>query len=649
MNIQLRNAKKISYGCTIALLFLFCLSTLTPAISVPSQTLYTDKWASEFRPYGQYADELVFVVFTEGEIPLAMLALQNGEIESYDDRVLSAYMGPLIHDENIEVTFTLGVRYRALVLNCERFPTNITGYRRAMAYGLDKYQANQEAVGGVGIPLDSYIPFPAAEWEVESQVGGEFYDRNIVAGNASLEAAGFKDLDGDGWREYDKNGNDAWDAGVDIDDAGCAIELWPTLDYDPAIICTQIALDGLNLMGMRGTIVEMNFGTIIDEVILGNHWVICWTEGVDVYNTAKLLYDNFRSGTSTNLDYYKFTNASIDVALDNMIAATTPEAAKPYALQASQLLAYEQPEIVCYNDAIIGAYRVGSTTQWEGYWEFPGLGVTHGDQQWLGTSIRKKDGTYGGSYRTCLSDNLESLNCFYQTTGYEATVWQYIYETLVNIDPNTWAAIPGLAYDWDIETTTANPGAGIQAGQKFTYYLYKNETWHDGTPFTALDVNFTVQEIWPDAEFYAEEFSNVYKYEVPDNYTFVMYMNTSGFFDWGSVTRNNYIVPMHIWKDALTVGVENFVPTDAQMAGTGPYKWNERVAGQYISLTRHPGWRWSIRDFPQPTTTTTTPPTTPPTTTTTTTTRPAAIDAFAILAGLGTLVLMSSRIYRRKR
>ncbi len=651
MNSQLKRTKVISIGTTIALLILFCGSTLISTPAVVNQAT-TDKWPSDFRPHGAYADEIVFEVFTEGEIPLAMLALQNGDIESYDDRVLSDYLAALVRDPNIEITFTLGVRYRTLNLNCARFPTNITAYRRAMAYAFDKYQANIEAVGGVGVPLDSYIPIVATTWEVESEVGGEFYDRNIEAGNASLQNAGFIDFDGDGWREYDANHNGVWDAGIDKEDTECAIELNPTLDYSPAIVCCTIAAEGLALMGMHGTVVEMDFGLIGDNMETGDYWVSCWTEGVSVLNTVKLLYDNFRTGGPYEPYYYHFSNATVDAYLDQMVDATDLDDVQAAALEASKLLAYEQPQIVCYNDAIIGAYRVGDTTEWTGYFEVPGLGWTHGDNSHLCTKIHQKGDTLaeqiGGSYHTCLSDNMNTLNCHMQTTGYEATVFQYLYEALWQIDPYTWQPMPQLAYDWEVEATTEDVEAGIQDGEKYTFYLYENETWHDGTPFTALDVNFTFQEIWPGAQFYPTEAEYIYKYVVPDNYTIEMYINRTGYFLWSDATGCPYIVPMHIWKDVAEV--ETFNPTDEQMIGTGPYKWNDRIPGQYISLLRHDGWRWDIRDKPIHTTTTTTTTTTVAvtTTTTTTTTTTAPIDAFAIIAGLGTVVLMTS-IRRRKK
>ena len=634
------NKKLLSLGCALTVLMLISMTNVS---AVTNAYVLAPMWPSEFRPHGAYADEITFQVYEEGEIPLAMLALQNGDFESYDDRILSSYMGPLIHDPNIEVTFTLGVRYRTLNLNCERFPTNITAYRRAMAYGFDKYRANQEAIGGIGMPLDSYIPIVSETWEVESEVGGEFYDMNIEAGNASLEAAGFIDLDGDGWREYDANGDgDFVDPGDYDDDAPeMSIEMNPSLAYDPAIIACTVAQDGLEAMGMHSTIVEMDFGTIIDNMVIGDYYVSCWTEGVSVLNTAKLLYDNFRTGAVWNPDYYHFSNATIDVALDAMVAGTTLEEVQAGALEASRLLAYEQPQIVCYNDAIVGAYRVGDTTEWTGYFEVPGLGVTHGDNSHLCTKIHHKDGSLGGEFVTALSDNMNTLNCQLQTTGYEATVFQYIYESLWQVDPVNWQPMPMLAYAWETEVGITEAAYNVTNGEKYTFYLYENETWHDGEAFTAADVKFSFEEVWPYSNAYPTEAEDIYKILTPDDYTVEIYVNNTGFFQWTDVTGMGYIVPEHIWDG---VNVTTFNPTDAQMIGTGPYAWNERVPGQYINLVRHADWRWDIRDIPPPPEPDTT------TTTTTTTTEPdeedTSFSVVSIIAGLGFVVAI---YYKRRR
>lgn len=41
-------------------------------------------WSSSFRPNGAYVDELRYVIYNSTEIPQAMSALQNGDLDAYD-------------------------------------------------------------------------------------------------------------------------------------------------------------------------------------------------------------------------------------------------------------------------------------------------------------------------------------------------------------------------------------------------------------------------------------------------------------------------------------------------------------------------------------------------------------------------------------
>jgi ABC-type transport system substrate-binding protein len=596
----MRKSRIFHLAGVVALLAIMSLSNVG---AVTAQAT-TDKWLTDWRPYGAYLDEIEFVVFTEGETALAMLALEEGDVDAYDERVLQDYLVPLVNNPDIQVTFTPSVRYRAITLNCDRFPTNITAFRRAIAFGFDKYRANTECIGGIGQPQDSYIPLISTEWSVEAALPVHFYEADYISGNASLHNAGFRDVDGDGWREYvDK----ATNVTIFEDNAyadGGIIEFFPTAGYDPAIKACQIAVDGLEAMGVRATITEMNFETIFDRLFEGTAWAACWTEGVPVTNVVKLLYDNFRTGAQWNKDpnnYYHFSNSTIDPILDAMVESIDLEEVKDLAEQASLMLAFEQPQIVCYNDVNIGAYR---TDKFEGHMEFAGGGWASGDNQYYAIKLHLQEelgGPFGGTLKYCLSDNMGTLNPYLQKTGYEATVFQYIYETLYDLNPYTWDSEPRLAYDWDIEATTAS--GDILDGQKFTFKLYDNITWHDGEAFDAYDVNHSIH-MWRDSPYHGPEMWDIYKVDIPDPHTFTMYVNETGFFEFGDVTQS-YITPEHIWNEVQNVTAYN--PGVADVVGTGPYYMDSRVPGEYINMKRHDDWHFRLVEEVEPTSSATEP------------------------------------------
>ncbi|MFX0171883.1 MAG: hypothetical protein ACFE9L_08185, partial [Candidatus Hodarchaeota archaeon] len=255
-----------------------------------------------------------------------------------------------------------------------------------------------EAVAGAGSPLDSYIPIPATEWEVESQMTTHFYDKDIGSGNASLEAAGFKDLDGDGWRDYDSNDNGVLDTG---EPTHITVNIGASTGWDPAIICAQVAIDGMHEMGIDGVVVEKDFSFLMDEFEAGGVNAICFSWSISRVNPVDIIFDFFRTGEVYSEMFYHIDNATIDAALDTMMAAKTAEEAKEKSIIAVDILTYEQPMCVMYNIAYTDAYR---TDKWEGYFHNKGAGITNGKNNFAAVKVRLKEehgGPYGGTYRYC--------------------------------------------------------------------------------------------------------------------------------------------------------------------------------------------------------------------------------------------------------
>ncbi|MHA2171633.1 MAG: ABC transporter substrate-binding protein, partial [Candidatus Kariarchaeaceae archaeon] len=526
------------------------------------------------------------------ETARAMLALQAGDIDAHTGRVQTPFMNQLLLNPDINLGIRLTNQYMTLSPNTDKFPLNITGFRRAMAFGMDKYRINDEAIGGAGQPLDSYVSLVATEWEVESSLTTHFYDKDIDFGNASLEAVGFKDLDGDGWREYDADGDGTFE--LDDDDPMMTIEMWPSVGFQPAIVAATVAMNCLEEMGLHSTVVEKEFGWIIDQMVLSNHYVSIWIESLPIVNPTKALFDSFRSGTPDNLNYYKFSNATIDAVLDQMVAATTPADVKKYAKEATIMLTYEQPQIVCYNDVLIDAWR---TDKFNFPVVFAAGGRVSSYNRYNPRQARLKNGSLGGILKLSNGDSMDTTNPWMQGSQYEANIQQQIFEGLWDVDPNTWDPIPALAYDWDIESD----GSG---GSIYTMYLYENATWHDGEPVTSADVKFSFEEVMPQCINDIAEADYVTSIETPDDHTVVFKVNKEGYFLFVDITGFGYIVPKHIWEPQANGDYSNFELTADNWIGSGPYKFGSRVAGEIVKLMRYPDHRWDIRTDMYPPTTT---------------------------------------------
>jgi peptide/nickel transport system substrate-binding protein len=146
-----------------------------------------------------------------------------------------------------------------------------------------------------------------------------------------------------------------------------------------------------------------------------------------------------------------------------------------------------------------------------------------------------------------------------------------------------------LKYDGDLnlvgelaESWTVSPD-----GLVITFKLRQGVKWHDGAPFTAQDVMFTYQVMvdpkTPTA--YSEDYKQVKKAEVLDDHTFrVTYAKpfAPALESWASLA----ILPRHLLEGQdITQS-----PLARQPVGTGPYKFQEWLAGDRIILAHNPDY-----------------------------------------------------------
>jgi ABC-type transport system substrate-binding protein len=91
----------------------------------------------------------------------------------------------------------------------------------------------------------------------------------------------------------------------------------------------------------------------------------------------------------------------------------------------------------------------------------------------------------GGTIQAYLGTNPKALNPIIVHEADAKSVAQLIYSRLMNYDYETGEYYPGLAEKIDVSKDR----------KVVTYALRKNATWHDGTPITTDDVEFTYQKL----------------------------------------------------------------------------------------------------------------------------------------------------------
>jgi ABC-type transport system substrate-binding protein len=305
----------------------------------------------------------------------------------------------------------------------------------------------------------------------------------------------------------------------------------------------------------------------------------------------------FYSKSSDNQFFYRYNSTEYDYAVVKMMEASTYMEARSWAWNCCEILLRDMPMVPVYVEGVAHAYR---TDLWEGYVPMSGLHV-FGGNPWTCRKLHLKDtagGPFGAyypvTYRQVLSEGIDYTNVLLSGSGYTDEVMNKIYSRLWQLDPYTWEKIPDLAYHWTREDTVAS--GDIQAGERYTFTLYENVTWHDGTPFTAEDVKFSYEKLWPQSTYRWDVCTNIYRIDVPNNYTVEIYTNRPGFFEFTQSTYH-YILPKHIWAPYEAINFTWTPVTPADMTGTGPFHWVTRTIGQSILLARNPTYHLRL-DIP---------------------------------------------------
>ncbi len=197
---------------------------------------------------------------------------------------------------------------------------------------------------------------------------------------------------------------------------------------------------------------------------------------------------------------------------------------------------------------------------------------------------------------------LGDCTCIWHPAAYEtfsqAINFEMMFSTLIDRgwEGDNWTPIPDLADSWDISPD----------GLVWTFYLHPGVLWHDGTPFTASDIEFTINRsmITPlrftraawDALVGAKEAADgtadsVAGVKVIDDLTIQLTLgeaNADYFSDLAD--PNSVIVPRHILEPTDPKDVETLEFSTTAPIGTGPYKFIKYETDQYSQFEANPDY-----------------------------------------------------------
>lgn len=143
------------------------------------------------------------------------------------------------------------------------------------------------------------------------------------------------------------------------------------------------------------------------------------------------------------------------------------------------------------------------------------------------------------------------------------------------------------------EVPTMENGGISPDGMRYTYHLRQGLKWHDGVPFTATDVLFSIDAIM-DSRHEVESrtgYDHVKTKTAPDPYTVVVELTEPYAPFVESLFFSEGLMPRHLLEGAVGHDFGK-APFQRAPVGLGPFKFKEWITGQSVTVEANPDyWR----------------------------------------------------------
>jgi peptide/nickel transport system substrate-binding protein len=550
----------------VVALFLIGILIIVPSVSVLSSGIQNGEGI------GPNVDGLVFTVISHDATQV--LALQNDEIDMIAEYLDAEQYSALSTSEDIAIAQTLGNGYGLVTINTAKYPLNITAFRRAIAFAVDKERISQYAFMNLSEPLDSCVP-RINPFSAEDVLADRFYASDLTKARQLLADAGFNDTDSDGYIEA-PNGSEILLEVFIPDSSTSGIPDGVGEVFEDALQELDINYERETDDWITPIYSRLNFHEDYDIAFLRyTH------RGFDV----DWLASRFRS-ENAEVPYYNypnFRNLTFDSYCDQLLYSTDLSSVREAATEMQKVIAYECPIIVLYEAYDLVAYR---TDRFDG----PVNAIDGGALNWwtyYKVQLREpNDDSAMSVFRSGIHLDIGTFNLL-RSMGHRRTerVLSLMYDSLIRRD-HEGNDVLWLAESIYVETHDDNPGVP-EGSTRFTIRITENATWTDGSRLDANDVKATLeygQNIQP-------VLNNLTSIDVLDSHELQVEFNVES--HW-LLHRFGYmpILPEVVLDELGPDGWEVWHPDPSveQMLTSGPFNVTGYVNAEYIEFTKNPNY-----------------------------------------------------------
>jgi ABC-type transport system substrate-binding protein len=542
---------------------------------------------------GPYVDKVVYKVIANQD--QRILALQAGEIEMDNSFFDAVHLPTLDADPDITVYNALRNGYGHIMINCAKFPLNISAFRRAFAYAFDKTRVTSEVHDGYSIEQDSLVPYTNA-YCIEDDMPYHYYTAQVAIGNQILDDAGFDIDSGTGFR-LAPDGS-PFDVGIE----------YSSDSEEIAGATAQIGVDALRALHVDARTVPADFNEYISRLDShGDYDMVFFAYNYGGNTVEYLAYEYWSE--YADVPYQNpsnFRNATYDGWRDQLLYGATYEEIYEASAQMQLILQYNVPLLVVYENYYLQGYRNDVFT---GHVPDAGSYITG---PWTFRKIHKIDGTPGGTVPIAISQEPDSFNIYVSDSAYTWAILEELWPSLYTLAPD-FTPYPNLAESYVLETHADNDAVPV-GHYRFTVDIIQNATWSDGVQLTAEDVAFTYTYLVESGVYGnpgVARLGDLVSAYAPTPYRVIIEFSTESFWHFNNFAYR-WIIPKHIFNDVDGIGYQGwntwnpmFDPSEPNI-NAGPFILTDYEAGEFYEISANPDFYY----YPEVTATTPTGPTT---------------------------------------